>query len=71
MSVRIQIELVCDHCLDVQDEWFWYVSEARASAKRDGWQQTKRGDFCPTCVEDAWERQLPVDPEIDGAEGAL
>lgn len=56
MSVRRQVELICDQCLDGQDEAFWLVEEARIAAKRDGWQRRGKLDFCPICVADAWER---------------
>lgn len=56
MSVRRAVELICDRCLDGQDESFWWVEDARIAAKRDGWQRRGKLDFCPTCVDDAWER---------------
>ena len=56
MSVQRQIQLICDHCLDGQEQTFHFVEDAREVAKRDGWQRRGKHDFCPTCVADAWER---------------
>ncbi|CAG7618551.1 hypothetical protein ACFPZL_01200 [Leucobacter soli] len=56
MSVTKEIYLVCDHCLDRQEDSFWYVSEARRRAKIEGWVHERGHDFCEGCTADAWER---------------